>query len=77
LRSAAICTERLASSTIWPGQACAYKIGHLEFVRLREQARRRMGARFDLKGFHDAVLLSGAMPLSVMGTVVDDWSRGR
>nr|WP_253201516.1 DUF885 family protein [Sphingomonas quercus] len=60
----------------WPGQACAYKIGHLEFARQREQAKRRMGGRFNLKGFHDAVLLGGAMPLSVMATVVDEWSRG-
>ena len=58
---------------VWPGQACSYKIGHNEFVRLREQARTRLGARFDLKRFHDAVLLNGDMPLEVLGTVVVDW----
>ncbi|HYJ29550.1 MAG TPA: DUF885 family protein [Allosphingosinicella sp.] len=58
---------------VWPGQAASYKLGHNEFVRLREDARRRLGARFDLKGFHDAVLLNGDMPLEVLGTVVGDW----
>lgn len=57
----------------WPGQACGYKIGHLEFVRLRELARAKLGPRFDLKGFHDTVLLSGSLPLAVMGKRVDDW----
>jgi uncharacterized protein (DUF885 family) len=59
---------------VWPGQAASYKLGHNEFVRLREDARRRLGARFDLKGFHDAVLLNGDMPLEVLGTVVNDWA---
>ena len=58
---------------VWPGQATSYKLGHNEFVRLREDARRRLGPRFDLKGFHDAVLLNGDMPLEVLGTVVGDW----
>ena len=62
---------------VWPGQACGYKIGHLEFVRLREAARAKLGSRFDIKGFHDAVLLGGAMPLEVMGRVVDGWVASR
>ena len=61
---------------VWPGQAASYKLGHNEFVRLREDARRRLGAQFDLKGFHDAVLLNGDMPLEVLGTVVGDWVAG-
>jgi uncharacterized protein (DUF885 family) len=62
---------------VWPGQAASYKLGHNEFVRLREDARTRLGARFDLKGFHGAVLLNGDMPLEVLGTVVDNWVRSR
>lgn len=58
---------------VWPGQACGYKVGHLEFVRLREKARGRLGAAFDLRGFHAAVLEGGAMPLEVLERVVDDW----
>jgi uncharacterized protein (DUF885 family) len=61
---------------VWPGQACGYKIGHLQFVRLREQAKAKLGAAFDLKGFHDAVLLGGAMPLQVLEQVVADWVAG-
>jgi uncharacterized protein (DUF885 family) len=61
----------------WPGQACGYKIGHLEFLRLRKLARDRLGPRFDLKGFHTAVLDKGAMPLDVMGQAVDQWIRSR
>ena len=59
---------------VWPAQACGYKIGHLEFVRLREVARARLGPRFDLRSFHDAVLKGGAMPLEVLAQVVDDWA---
>ena len=59
---------------VWPGQACSYKIGHTEIVRLREQAKARLGDRFDLKGFHDAVLLGGDMPLEVLGTVIAEWT---
>jgi len=62
---------------VWPGQACGYKIGHVEIVRLREQARGRLGARFDLRGFHEVVLAGGAMPLEVLERVVDDWIEGR
>jgi uncharacterized protein (DUF885 family) len=62
---------------VWPGQAASYKLGHNEFVRLREDARRQLGNRFDLKGFHDAVLRGGDMPLEVLGTVVSDWVRSR
>lgn len=61
---------------VWPGQACGYKIGHLEFVRLRAAAQAKLGERFDLRGFHDAVLKGGAMPLEVLARVVDDWMRG-
>jgi uncharacterized protein (DUF885 family) len=59
----------------WPGQACAYKIGQLEFLRLRQIARTRLGPRFDLKGFHDSVLNYGGVPLEVMGKAVDLWVK--
>ena len=57
----------------WPGQACGYKIGHLELLRLRALARAKLGAKFDLKRFHDRVLLKGSMPLEVMARDVDIW----
>ncbi|WP_165357563.1 DUF885 family protein [Sphingosinicella sp. CPCC 101087] len=70
-------TSEVERYIVWPGQACSYKIGHNEMVRLREEARSRLGARFDIKSFHDAVLLGGDMPLEVLATVVADWTRTR
>lgn len=56
-----------------PGQALAYKMGQRELFRLREQARKQLGERFAIKGFHDAVLSSGAVSLPILAELVDDW----
>jgi uncharacterized protein (DUF885 family) len=48
-------------------------VGEQEIFRLRHDAERRLGARFDLKEFHDVVLDHGAVPLSVLGRTVDEW----
>ncbi len=56
-----------------PGQALAYKTGQMEILRLRASARARLGDRFDIRGFHDAVLGSGAVPLPVLAAIVDRW----
>lgn len=58
---------------VWPGQACGYEIGRREIQRLREHARNELGRDFDLRGFHDAVLLNGEVPLSVLDQLVDAW----
>lgn len=55
---------------VWPGQACSYMVGKLTFLRLRDEARRALGSRFDIHAFHDAVLLAGGMPLDVLKGVV-------
>ncbi|HEY1562164.1 MAG TPA: DUF885 family protein, partial [Caulobacteraceae bacterium] len=57
----------------WPGQALGYKIGQLEFEKLRDKARAALGPRFDYRSFHDAALDEGAMPLSVLGARMDAW----
>ena len=54
-----------------PGQALAYMVGRLELVRLRRHARQRLGGRFDLRAFHDAVLATGGVPLAVLAGEVD------
>lgn len=59
----------------WPGQACGYKVGHTEIVRLRDKAKAAMGARFTLQGFDDAVVEAGATPLAVLDTAVDRYIR--
>jgi uncharacterized protein (DUF885 family) len=51
--------------TAWPGQALSYKIGHTVWLRLRDEARAKLGSRFDLKEFHQ-VLLLGSMPLTIL-----------
>jgi uncharacterized protein (DUF885 family) len=61
---------------VWPGQACSYKIGHTQWVRLRDRARQQLGARFDLRQFHE-VLLEGAMPLTILERVVEARTRAR
>ncbi|MDB5690839.1 MAG: hypothetical protein JWL91_2715 [Sphingomonas bacterium] len=62
--------------TVWPGQATSYKVGHIVWDRLRSQAKAALGPRFDLKQFHD-VLLIGAMPLTVLEKVVGERTQAQ
>jgi len=62
---------------VTPGQALAYMIGRLEIQRMRREAEEALGERFAIKGFHDAVLGSGLMPLPVLERVVRDWVDGQ
>ncbi len=57
----------------WPGQALAYKVGQLKILELRDKAKAAMGAKFDLRAFHDQVLDSGALPLDVLSDRIDAW----
>ena len=58
-----------------PGQACAYKIGQLTMQRLRSEAARTMGTRFDIRDFHEQLLGTGALPLAVLERKVAQWAR--
>ncbi len=60
---------------VWPGQACAYKIGMLKILELRAQAQKALGAKFSLKDFHNAVLRAGTVPLATLEQVVDDYIK--
>ena len=62
---------------VFPGQACAYQIGRNKILELRERAKTALGDRFDIRGYHDAVLQNGALPLPVLETIVDGWVRSR
>ena len=68
-------TAEVERYIVSPGQACAYKIGMLKILELRERAKTGLGARFDLKAFHDVILDGGAMPLTVLETRVDAWIK--
>ncbi len=57
----------------WPGQALAYKLGQLEILTLREEARQKLGSKFDLRVFHDEIIGSGALPLDVLHSKVEAW----
>jgi uncharacterized protein (DUF885 family) len=59
----------------WPGQALSYMIGRREIVRLRDRARAALGSRYDARDFHGIVLSQGAVPLPVLGRLVDAWTN--
>ncbi len=62
---------------VLPGQALSYKVGQLELLDLRADARTRLGSMFDIRAFHDTVLGSGAVPLATLRELVDRWIAGR
>ena len=66
-------TTEIERYCVWPGQACGYMVGRQAINRMRDSARRTLGDRFDLKSFHDTMLANGAVPLSVLERIMDDW----
>lgn len=62
---------------VYPGQATAYMIGKLKIMELREKARAELGTKFDIREFHDTILTSGPVPLSIMEENVGQWIAAR
>lgn len=60
---------------VYPGQACAYMIGQLKLIELRDRARKAMGDRFSAKDFHTAVLRAGTLPLELLERQIDNYIR--
>ncbi len=57
----------------WPAQALGYKLGQLEILELRDRAQQELGAKFDIKAFHDEILGAGPLPLEVLDARVRQW----
>jgi uncharacterized protein (DUF885 family) len=62
---------------LWPGQALGYKIGMLKILELREKSKKEMGAKFDIKEFHDIVLKNGSVSLSVLENLISNWNSSK
>jgi uncharacterized protein (DUF885 family) len=58
---------------VTPGQACAYEMGKLQMMALRDRARQRLGSRFDLRRFNDAILGSGPLPMALLDANITRW----
>ncbi|KAJ8311859.1 hypothetical protein KUTeg_010589 [Tegillarca granosa] len=57
----------------WPGQACAYKIGEMKIKDMRVKAQNELGSKFDIRDFHLVILENGAVPMSVLETLINEW----
>ena len=66
-----LAAQEIERYSVWPGQACSYMVGKVTILRLREKAQKALGPKYDPRRFHDAVLLSGSMPLTALENVVD------
>ena len=67
-------TREIERYVVWPGQATAYKTGQLALLEMRQDAEEALGERFDLREFHEAVLMNGAMPLDILKDNLAEWA---
>jgi len=69
-----ISAQEVERYVVMPGQACAYMIGMLRMLQLRDEAQKKLGPKFDVKAFHDVILTSGSVPLDVLAEVTGRWA---
>ncbi|HZV72278.1 MAG TPA: DUF885 domain-containing protein [Conexibacter sp.] len=72
-----IATETLRYATDMPAQGLSYRLGFLEFTRLRASAERSLGSDFDVREFHEQILAQGALPLDVLDAHLREWAETR
>ena len=70
-------TREIERYVVWPGQATAYKTGQLALLEMREDTEDALGERFNLRDFHEAVLMNGAMPLDILKETMADWTASQ
>ena len=70
-------TREVERYAVWPGQACSYKLGMIKINELRTRAEEALGADFDIREFHDEILMTGAMPLPVLERKISRWIKSK
>jgi uncharacterized protein (DUF885 family) len=68
-----VSTGEIDRYIVWPGQACAYKIGELKILELRKHAKKKLKKRSDIKKFHSVILENGAVPLPLLESYVNEY----
>ena len=68
-------TREIERYVVWPGQATAYKVGQLSMLRVRAMAENQLGDAFDIREFHEMILMNGAMPLEILEESVGSWIK--
>src|SRR5947207_10433663 len=71
------CIDSINRYIVMPSQATAYKIGMIKILELREKARKQLGAKFDLRQFHEVVLTNGPVPLDILEELVNAWVKSK
>jgi uncharacterized protein (DUF885 family) len=67
------CVSMVERHIVMPSQATAYKIGQLKILELRERAKEALGDKFDIRAFHEVILINGSVPLDILEELVDKW----
>ncbi|HRX40997.1 MAG TPA: DUF885 domain-containing protein, partial [Parvularculaceae bacterium] len=70
-------TREVERYSVWPGQACSYKLGMIRINALRKEAEEALGDKFDIREFHDQVLLTGSMPMPVLEKKIRAWIESK